>query len=984
MRYPMSIRTIKPVPAAILASSLALAALLTGACSAAFLDSADVSRAKDTVPPTVSISTPGEGSSCANIVEVTGVTADLAAPSGAAGKVVSITYSVPGSAVSGTVTPGSGGSFSFQFETVTLGSSFLLTVTARDWNGNEGVSSVNLRKTEGNEVPSFAAAASNKSVTLTWNPVPDTESYTLYYSSNGALPSETVGTVLANVRSPYKLACENGKLYTFRLKANAKEGWSDSESDFVRSIPLSEMTLLPRAYPKRGKIRLEWNSIEATDEFTVFRRVGETGSFTEYRTTTGTAFTDTGVQNGPCYYYSVRPSAHSGVLSRPAGTVTDGFNPSPSVERSSALTREKVEGVFASGKWLYGSSYENGLKVFDASDPRNPVLAASVAPPGGCVYQVLVEGNYAYTASGADGLVIYDVSNPAAPSLAGSYSAGIERGCSLAIAGSYVLLTDFSIESVSPSTMTYDCALSVINVSDPSAPTLEARYTIDSGAPVAASEISGLTYMARIAVAGNYAYIAEYQRGLRIVEWTYGGSPADGAGLVATVQANPASPLSSQTSGVALYGNYAYAASYTYGLMVVDVADPTAPVIVSSDTSSGRVSDVCVENGWLYASNIEAGVQLYRLDDPSAPELQRTMTGEYFWRISTGANFAFAYGGLSYMGTVGIYAADLNLPLFVRELSEIPSKGHALDVSAEGSRLCVADGGAGLRVFDCSDPAAPSESSSVLLSGYSAFQVRQQGGYAFVLWEDTADASPLMSFGIYDLSNPAAPATVSVMQYLSYVRDFAVSGDYLYMSNLYNGIEIYDISNPAKPALAKSVDAPPTIYGITVAGNYALVADNVLGASVYDISSPLQTYLVSTVTMTDLMYLFADGNQLYGASNIKGLFVADIAEPEFPGTATNFPFDPDPMIPAHAGEVGKDIKGSGNYAYALTRGNTLLDSTQHYLTVLDVNRPGSSQKIARIKLSLLQAPVLDYGIDLSGPLLFESAGSKVTVYSLRP
>ena len=101
------------------------------------------------------------------------------------------------------VPPVDDGSFTFQFSTTTLGETFTLNVVVEDWNDNRTTVLLPLRKLTENNVPSFEAKAGNREVELRWSPVPKTESYTLYYTTNGSLPSEIAGEKIENVNSGY-------------------------------------------------------------------------------------------------------------------------------------------------------------------------------------------------------------------------------------------------------------------------------------------------------------------------------------------------------------------------------------------------------------------------------------------------------------------------------------------------------------------------------------------------------------------------------------------------------------------------------------------------------------------------------------------------------------------------------------------------------------------------------------------------------------
>ena len=72
-----------------------------------------------------------------------------------------------------------------------------------------------------------------------------------------------------------------------------------------------------------------------------------------------------------------------------------------------------------------------------------------------------------------------------------------------------------------------------------------------------------------MAVASNFAYVADQEAGLRVIS-----------------VANPAAPVeigffdTQYAQGVAVGGNYAYIADWHFGLVVINIASPAAPVQV--------------------------------------------------------------------------------------------------------------------------------------------------------------------------------------------------------------------------------------------------------------------------------------------------------------------------------------------------------------------------------------------------------------------
>ena len=410
-----------------------------------------LTNVKDSVSPNIVINSPAEGSCCANIVEVVGTVTDAATSAGNDGQVRSLSYAVTGSTVVGGADFASDGSFSFQFSTVTLGTNFTLSITAVDWNGNSAVVLLPLMKQLGNGIPSFVVTSGNKQMTLTWDSVPHTTSYTLYYTTNGTLPSEQVGRKEENVISPCLLSdLANGSMHVFQLKSVPETGWPVSVSDYLKAIPLSAQTLAPRVTGENRQIRIEWDAIPAVKEFEVWRSTEQNGTYYNLSgPVTGTSYLDKAVENDHFYWYKVRPTLSGSVTSFPNGAQADPFY------------------------------------------VHHPVLLS--ACDTAAAFDVVVRGSYAYVIDRDRGLLVIDIANPILPIIRGTYSVMYAEGIALSeTAGrTYAYVTRFD-------------GLLIVDVTDPSAPRLESTFAADEAKGVAVGHSAGRTYAY---ITGNSGFV---------------------------------------------------------------------------------------------------------------------------------------------------------------------------------------------------------------------------------------------------------------------------------------------------------------------------------------------------------------------------------------------------------------------------------------------------------------------------------------------
>jgi hypothetical protein len=64
--------------------------------------------------------------------------------------------------------------------------------------------------------------------------------------------------------------------------------------------------------------------------------------------------------------------------------------------------------------------------------------------------------------------------------------------------------------------------------------------------------------------------------------------------------------------GVAVAGGYAYVADFDGGLRVIDVSTPSTPVEVGFADTPGRAYDVAVSGGYVYLADSDAGLAVFQ------------------------------------------------------------------------------------------------------------------------------------------------------------------------------------------------------------------------------------------------------------------------------------------------------------------------------------------------------------------------------------
>jgi hypothetical protein len=238
--------------------------------------------------------------------------------------------------------------------------------------------------------------------------------------------------------------------------------------------------------------------------------------------------------------------------------------------------------VTVADSFAYVACESGGLKIFDVSNPVNPVprgrfLTAIRAN------QVALQGNLAYVLDAGTGFHILDVSDPTNPELLSTYHSTQTPG-RIAVKDQYVYLgLDETPVGV---TTNLPASLEVVSVADPTGPQQVALLALSS--PPRIGDRS--TLVTALAVASNLALVAsslhvagalDQIAAVAIVDISNPASPVS-VGRFDFVEPGTEQPVSSQIVTIDLQPPYAYLADSFFGLRVLDLASPANPVQIGS------------------------------------------------------------------------------------------------------------------------------------------------------------------------------------------------------------------------------------------------------------------------------------------------------------------------------------------------------------------------------------------------------------------
>ncbi|MDD1458344.1 cadherin domain-containing protein, partial [Dolichospermum sp. ST_sed7] len=108
-----------------------------------------------------------------------------------------------------------------------------------------------------------------------------------------------------------------------------------------------------------------------------------------------------------------------------------------------------------------------------------------------------------------------------------------------------------------------------------------------------------------VQVVGNYAYVADGDSGLQIIDISNPTTP--------TLKGNY--DTSGLAYGVQVVGNYAYVADYTSGLQIIDISNPTTPTLKGNYDTSGYALGVQVVGNYAYVADSDGGLKIINVSE---------------------------------------------------------------------------------------------------------------------------------------------------------------------------------------------------------------------------------------------------------------------------------------------------------------------------------------------------------------------------------
>lgn len=533
--------------------------------------------------------------------------------------------------------------------------------------------------------------------------------------------------------------------------------------------------------------------------------------------------------------------------------------------------------------------------------------AVSEDAPG---VQSVFEGNWVYSLSSSK-LVITLEANPMIIKRGALPFPGGREGYGTAIAksGNYLYVANDVVTFPSGSYLT------VVNVSNPAAPSIVADMPMPSSVPSTLQIVKN----------GNYLYMFPESGDMQVVDVS-----------------NPAAPsiarsVSMTASGGVIVGNRLYTAERSNGVGVWDVSQPDNPTRIGSVSLSGNITEVAVSGSTLYALSGFGGtaVHLLSLTTPDAPTLQSTFNTNYVADMVVYGNYLYLSNGFGNTQIVDVSNPASPSAIGIFEI------GRVRAVDGATARLLTA-GGSWMRLYSLTTPSNP-----LLTTEYSVPAPRaaiRSGNKVYTAEE--------IGIGVYDITSPSAPVREQTRTVRLDCGDiaqvdediFAVvhKGNISFVRFTGSGSTTIWTNNPTPPEQEGWVQDRVRIGGAVLAFACSPMTNSVRLVDISDPSNPQVKSDIMFVSKFDLWmgYLYSASGS--GTNNFKVYSLSDPSNPAQVGALT-IPF------------FVSDIAVGGGYA--------VVAGLSGELALVNVSAPTAPQLVAQRTMAGVSMPRVAYSAD---------------------
>ncbi|MEO0080176.1 MAG: hypothetical protein ABIK44_05825, partial [candidate division WOR-3 bacterium] len=314
-------------------------------------------------------------------------------------------------------------------------------------------------------------------------------------------------------------------------------------------------------------------------------------------------------------------------------------------------------------------------------------------------------------------------------------------------------------------------------------------------------------------------------------------------------------------NGVALKESLAFIADRFNGILVLSVANPQAPRLLSS-VPAPWVQDVVCRDTLLFA--LGDNFTIYNARDPGnlIPLGSLALSGSYRLAVKESLCFVAHQSGLIVLNIANPAQPQIAETLATSWLRDVELKGDYL--------YCCGD--TELLVFDTRNM----ERVGKYDAGYLAFGLGIGDSLCLVC------RGQQMDIRVLNITNPAQPVYRGSFTAQNGPQDAAVSGRWGYVGVWSRDLLVADLANPGSPVVRARVFRPGELNGAWREGNLVVTADRWFGMSVVDVTDIRHPVELSHLPLSGWPRRLVLRDTIAYVANYDGLVCVGLADPAHP------------------------------------------------------------------------------------------------------
>lgn len=238
-------------------------------------------------------------------------------------------------------------------------------------------------------------------------------------------------------------------------------------------------------------------------------------------------------------------------------------------------------------------------------------------------------------------------------------------------------------------------------------------------------------------------------------------------------------------------GNYAYIANGQAGLQIIDISDPESTVLVGEYITGKSAQGVAMRDSLAFIATASGnGLAIVDIKNPAACSLLGSDPGYTEYKVVAPSDTFYVY-----IAALDFFIIEnCSIPQYPYYDQRVSTPGDARGIYVDNSLAFVACEQMGLYIYYAARPDSdvylvgsidtPSNAQNVYVSENLAYVADGRGGLIII-----------------DIIDPAAPFIAGIYDTPEYANNVHVLNDLAYVADGEGGIQIIDISDPADPVL---------------------------------------------------------------------------------------------------------------------------------------------------------------------------------------